>query len=133
MALVLRALLFVGGLFFVLMGIGFLLDPVGSGADFGIAPQGTLGLASMRADMTAFFVVAGGCMIWGGWARKGDPLLVTAALMAIAIIGRLYTLIVNGPHDEWFVPIIVEAVTVILALLGSRMLPHTALVPEESN
>lgn len=133
MALVLRALLFVGGLFFVLMGIGFLLDPVGSGADFGIAPQGTLGLASMRADMTAFFVVAGGCMIWGGWARKGDPLLVTAALMAIAIIGRLYTLILNGPHDEWFVPIIVEAVTVILALLGSRMLPHTALVPKESN
>lgn len=133
MALVLRALLFVGGLFFVLMGIGFLLDPVGSGADFGIAPQGTLGLASMRADMTAFFVVAGGCMIWGGWARKGDPLLVTAALMAIAIIGRLYTLIINGPHDDWFVPIIVEAVTVILALLGSRMLPHTALVPEESD
>lgn len=133
MALVLRALLFVGGLFFVLMGIGFLLDPVGSGADFGIAPQGTLGLASMRADMTAFFVVAGGCMIWGGWARKGDPLLVTAALMAIAIIVRLYTLILNGPHDEWFVPIIVEAVTVILALLGSRMLPHTALVPKESN
>ena len=133
MALVLRALLFVGGLFFVLMGIGFLLDPVGSGADFGIAPQGTLGLASMRADMTAFFVVAGGCMIWGGWARKGDPLLVTAALMAIAIIGRLYTLIVNGPHDDWFVPIIVEAVTVILALLGSRMLPHTARVPEESD
>ncbi|MDX1704786.1 MAG: hypothetical protein R3235_10890, partial [Altererythrobacter ishigakiensis] len=61
------------------------------------------------------------------------PLLVTAALMAIAIIGRLYTLILNGPHDDWFVPIIVEAVTVILALLGSRMLPHTALIPEESD
>ncbi len=132
MALVLRALLFVGGLFFVLMGIGFLLDPVGSGADFGIAPQGTLGLASIRADMTAFFIVAGGCMIWGGWARNGDPLLVSAALMGIAIIGRLYTLVLNGPHDGWFVPVIVEAVTVILALLGSRMLPHTALVPDES-
>lgn len=131
MALVLRALLFVGGLFFVLMGIGFLLDPVGSGADFGIAPQGTKGLASMRADMTAFFVVAGGCLIWGAWARKGDPLLVSAALMGIAIIGRLYTLVVNGTHDDWFVPVIVEAVTVILALIGSRMLPHTALVPDE--
>lgn len=131
MALVLRALLFVGGLFFVLMGIGFLLDPVGSGADFGIAPQGTMGLASMRADMTAFFAVAGGCLIWGAWARKGDPLLVSAALMGIAIIGRLYTLVVNGTHDDWFVPVIVEAVTVILALIGSRMLPHTALVPDE--
>ena len=132
MALVLRALLFVGGLFFVLMGIGFLIDPISAGADFGLAPQGTLGLASMRADMTAFFVVAGGCMIWGGWARKGDPLLVTAALMGIAIIGRLYTLVVDGPHDDWFLPIIVEAVTIIIALMGSRMLPHSALVPDEN-
>ncbi|NNF94090.1 MAG: DUF4345 family protein [Altererythrobacter sp.] len=133
MALVLRALLFVGGLFFVLMGIGFLLDPVGSGADFGIVPQGVLGFASIRADMTAFFVVAGGCMIWGAWARKGDPLLVSAALMGIAIFGRLYTLTVDGPHDGWILPIIVESVTVTLALLGSRMLPHTALVPGEDD
>lgn len=63
MIVMLRALLFVGGLFYVLMGVGFLLDPAGSGADFGIAPQGTMGLASIRADMTAFFLVAGGCLI----------------------------------------------------------------------
>ena len=130
MSLILRALLFVGGLFFILMGVGFLIDPVGSGADFGIAPQGTMGLASIRADMTAFFLVAGGCLVWGAWARKGDPLLVSAALMGIAIVGRLYTLAVNGPHDGWIVPIIVEAVTVILALTASRMLPHTALTEE---
>ena len=127
MVLVLRALLFVGGMFFVGMGIGFLLNPVSSGADFGMMPDGTLGLASMRADMTAFFVVAGGCLIWGGWARKGDPLLVTAALMGIAIIGRLLTLVLNGPHDGWWMPIVVESITVVLALVGSRVLPHTAL------
>ena len=132
MSLILRALLLVGGLFFILMGVGFLIDPVGSGADFGIAPQGTMGLASIRADMTAFFLVAGGCLVWGAWARKGDPLLVSAALMGIAIVGRLYTLAVDGPHDGWFVPIIVEAVTVILALTASRMLPHTALTEESA-
>ena len=130
MVLVLRALLFVGGLFFVLMGIGFLLDPAGAGADFGIAPQGVLGLASMRADMTAFFIVAGGCLIWGGWARKGDPLLVSAALMAIALIGRIVTLLVDGPHDDFFVPMLVEGLTVIIALTCSRILPHTAFEPE---
>ena len=92
MFVVLRALLLLGGIFYVAMGIGFLLNPVSSGADFGLAPQGTLGLASIRADMTAFFVVAGGCLIWGAWARKGDPMLVTAALMGIAFVGRLVTL-----------------------------------------
>lgn len=131
MILMLRALLFVGGLFFVLMGIGFLLDPVGSGANFGIAPQGTMGMASIRADMTAFFIVAGGCLIWGAYARKGDPLLVSAALMAIALIGRVVTLIADGPHDLFWQPMLVEAVTVIVALICSRVLPHHAFEDED--
>lgn len=131
MILTLRALLFVGGLFFVLMGIGFMIDPVGSGADFGIAPQGVMGLASIRADMTAFFVIAGGCLLWGAWARKGDPLLVSAGLMAIALIGRFVTLAVDGPHDEFWMPMVVEAVTVVLALICSRVLPHHAFEDED--
>lgn len=131
MIVILRALLFVGGLFYVLMGVGFLLDPAGSGADFGIAPQGTMGLASIRADMTAFFLVAGGCLIWGAWARKGDPLLVSAALMGIALFGRIVTLVIDGPHDGFILPMIVEGVTVVIALFCSRVLPHHAFESEE--
>lgn len=131
MILMLRALLLLGGLFFVLMGIGFLLDPVGSGADFGIAPQGTMGLASIRADMTAFFVVAGGCLLWGAWARKGDPLLVSAGLMIIALIGRIVTLFVDGPHDGFAMPMLVEAMTVLVALICYRVLPHHAFDDED--
>ncbi|MFZ9394470.1 MAG: DUF4345 family protein [Erythrobacter sp.] len=131
MILMLRALLLLGGLFYVLMGIGFLLDPTSSGADFGLIPQGTLGLASIRADMTAFFVVAGGCLLWGAWARKGDPLLVSAALMAIALTGRLVTLFVNGPHEAFWMPMLVEAITVMVALVCFRVLPHHAFDEEE--
>lgn len=131
MALVLRALLFVGGLFFVMMGIGFLFDPAGSGADFGIAANGAHGLASIRADMTAFFIVAGGCMIWGGWARNGDPLLVSAALMFIALVGRSIGLVQDGTYDGWWPPMVVEALTVILSLIASRILPHHALTADD--
>ena len=127
MVLVLRALLFIGGLFFVMIGIGFLFDPVGSGAGFGLTSDGAQGLATMRADMTAFFVVAGGCMIWGGWARKGDPLLVSAALMAIAIIGRIVGLVQDGAWDGFWSPMVVEAIVLTLSLIASRVLPHTAL------
>ncbi len=131
MILMLRALLFVGGLFFVLMGIRFLLDPVSAGADFGIPPQGTLGLASIRADMTAFFIVAGGCLVWGAYARKGVPLLVSAALMGIALVGRIVTLAIDGPHDLFWQPMVVEAVTAIVALICSRVLPHPAFEGED--
>lgn len=125
MLVMLRALLLLGGVFFILMGVGFLLNPVTSGADFGITAQGTMGLASIRADMTAFFVISGACLIWGTWLQKGDLLLVAAGLMGIAIIGRLVTLIVDGPHENWFVPVIVEVATVILALFGrSRLISN---------
>jgi hypothetical protein len=133
MWILLRAVLLLGGIFYGLLGIGFLINPVSSAADFGMVAQGTMGLASIRADMTAFFMVAGGCLIWGAWARKGDPLLVTAALMAFALIGRFVTLIADGPHDGWWTPMVAEAITVALALLGSRVLPHTALTPEQSD
>lgn len=122
MQVVLRALLLLGGVFFILMGLGFLLNPVGAGADFGLTAQGTMGLASIRADMTAFFVISGVCLAWGTWAQKGDLLLVAAGLMGIAIVGRLVTLAVDGPHQGWYVPIMVEVVTLALALWGRRSL-----------
>ena len=127
MVLVLRALLFVGGLLFCLMGVGFLLNPATMGGDFGLSAAGAHGLASIRADMTAFFLVAGGCMIWGGWARKGDPLLVSAALFGIAFIGRVVGLIQDGTFDGYLQPMIVEATAVVITLVASRVLPHSAL------
>ena len=126
MRLILTALLFVGGLFFVAMGAGFLLNPATAGADFGVIPEGIMGHASLRADFTAFFVVGGGCMIWGGWKRKGDPLLVSAALFAVALIGRAVNLAVLGSYQDFWLPMLVEAVAVILCVVGSRVLPHTA-------
>jgi len=126
MRLILTALLFVGGLFFVAIGAGFLLNPATAGADFSVIPDGIVGTASLRADFTAFFVVGGGCMIWGGWKRKGDPLLVSAALFATAFIGRAVNLIAMGPYDGFWMPMLVEAAATIICLTGSRILPHNA-------
>ena len=122
MQVILRALLLLGGAFFILMGLGFLFNPVGSAAGFGLAPQGTQGLASIRADMTAFFVISGICLAWGTWAQKGDLLLAAAGLFGVAIIGRLVTLAADGTYEGWYLPIIVEVAAVTLALWGRRSL-----------
>lgn len=127
MRLILTALLFVEGLFFLFMGAGFLLDPAGSGAGFALSPDNEAGLATIRADMTAFFLVAGGCMIWGAWKRKGDPLLVSAALFGIAFVGRAVNVLAVGSHEDFWLPMLVEAFTVVLCLIGSRALPHRVL------
>ncbi len=124
MRLILTALLFIAGLFFVFLGIGFLLTPASSGQGFGLTTSGVEGLATIRADMTAFFIVAGGCMIWGAWRRRGDPLLISAALFGLAFIGRAVNAIAAGPHDGFWAPMLVEALAVILCLAAYRMLPH---------
>ena len=89
MRLILTALLFVGGLIFVFYGISFLFMPSSIGPGFGLQPPTAMGWATMRADLTAFFLVAGGCMMLGAWRRSGDVLLVPAALCGIAIAGRV--------------------------------------------
>jgi hypothetical protein len=66
-------------------------------------------------------------MIWGAWKRNGELLLVPAALFGIAFTGRLVTAVVDGPTPQFWLPMIVEASTVIVTVLASRYLPHEAV------
>ena len=96
MRFALTALAMLGGILFTAVGLGFFFQPQSTGASFALLPDGIPGLAVMRADMTAFFVVGGCCMIWGAWKRNGELLLVPAALFGIAFVGRLVTALDTG-------------------------------------
>lgn len=124
MIMALRAGLVLGGVLLLFMGLGFLTDPAGSGADFGVSADGAHGLTSIRADFTSFFVVGGTCYIWGALARRPDPLIIGAALVLVAMTLRLVSLAVNGPFEGFIPPMVVEAVLGVLALTGARVLPH---------
>ena len=120
-----RGVLALGGLFYLFVGSQFLLFPVEQGGDFGLTANGNAGLSTIRADFAAFFGVSGGALLIGAWKRNGAVLLVTAALMGITLGGRLLSLALDGPYEAWFVPMLAEAITVILALVGSRILPES--------
>jgi len=124
MRIILTALIFVGGLFFLATGLGFLADPVNSGETFGLRAVDADGLATMRADMTAFFVIAAVCMLFGAWRRNGDVLLVPAGLFGIALLGRFVSIAVDGTEPGFWMPMTIEALTVIVLLVASRVLPH---------
>ena len=72
MRLVVTALVFLIGLFFVLFSLGFLFQPVSTGGLIGISAINGQGLTSLRGDVFAFFAIVGICMVWGAWKRKGD-------------------------------------------------------------
>jgi hypothetical protein len=132
MRFVLTALAMIGGIAFTVIGLGFFFVPDTAAASFALRPDGVAGLAVLRADMTAFFVVGGVCMIWGAWKRNGELLLVPAALFGIAFTGRLLGVIIDGPSPQFWLPMLVEAATVAITLLGSRHLPHDAVGEEHA-
>ncbi|MGX7953384.1 DUF4345 family protein [Tsuneonella sp. HG249] len=124
MRLILTALIFVQGLFFLLMGVNFLLMPESAGASFSLHPDGAAGLAVLRADFPALFFVGGGAMIWGAWKRNGELLLVPVAIFGIALLGRFVSVLADGTASGFWFPMLVEATAVVLSLVASRVLPH---------
>ena len=124
MRFVLTALIFLAGMVDLMLGIGFFVQPMESGRTFGLAPLGAQGLAVLRADMTAFFLVAAGCMMWGAWRRNGDLLLPPLALFAIAFTGRLLSAAVDGTYPQFWLPMAAEAFHVVLLAAAWRVLPH---------
>ena len=126
MRFVLTALIFVIGLFDLLMASSFLMTPLSAGQSLGVGPIAGVGagLSTIRADFTSFFGVAGFAMLWGAWRRNADLLLVPLLLFAVTLTGRAIDLVLSGPYPGWPMPMAVEAVEVVLLLAGWRMLPH---------
>ncbi len=124
MTLVLQVILALGGLFYIGLGGQFLFNPVEQGADFGLTGNGNQGLSTIRADFAAFFGVAGGSLLIGAWQKNGPVLLVAAALMGITLLGRLFSVAMDGTYEAWFVPMIAEGITVVLAVLGLQTFPE---------
>lgn len=124
MRFVLTALIFLFGLFDLMIGLSFLLNPAETAVGFGLAANGLQGLSTLRADFTAFFGVVAVCMMIGAWRRNGDLLLVPAAVMGIAVTVRGLSLAIDGTYPGWQVPMLVEALHVALLVAAWRVLPH---------
>lgn len=101
--------------FFTILGVQGVLDPATFTETFGIGIDGAAA-NTVRADLSAFFLVAAGGAAIGalvpGWTRA---LLVPAALYGTALIGRLIGTamgdLVNGAIVQ---AMIIEALTVAL-------------------
>lgn len=123
---VLRAALLLLGVFYLLVGAGFLVDPARLGETFGVSGNGPPGLSTMRADFTAFFWVLGGTLAWSAWRGRGGALWAAAALIAIAVAGRGASLMLDGTYPGAARPMVVEGLTLLLALAGIRLLGRKA-------
>ncbi|QLC21897.1 DUF4345 family protein [Parasphingopyxis sp. CP4] len=126
MAILVRILVLLLGLFNIFLGISFLFNPAEMAGDFFLEPQGIQGLATIRADYPAFFLTAGGFALYSAWKQSGWPLLVPMCLMSIAIIGRVVSLALDGEAPTAFQPMVVEAIMIAISVIGYRVFGRSA-------
>lgn len=124
---VVRALVGLAGLFNLVLGLGFLIDPAQAGLRFFLLSLGTQGLATMRADFTAFFVTGGTFALVAAWRAWRAPLLVPLMLLGIAIGGRAISLIADGAPGKAFTPMAAEALMIAMLALGWRYFDREAV------
>ena len=126
MVLTMRIAVGVVGLFNLLLGLGFLFRPAEAAARFALSPIGTQGLATIRADFTAFFLTGSVFALVGAWRADCKPLLVTLVLLSVALTGRLVSIAADGMVSTTLPPMAAEALMIGVVLLARRAFcnPH---------
>lgn len=108
------------GLFNLLLGLSFLFSPALGAQRFFLTPVGSQGMATIRADFTAFFATGAIFALVGAWRTWRTPLLVPMFLLLIAIGGRGVSLVLDGAASSAYPPMMVEAVMIAVLALGWR-------------
>lgn len=119
--MLLRGLIVLWGALFALVGLQGLFGSAPYFEMFGITGNATA-INTVRADLSAFFLVAaGGALLGGVRPDLARVLLVPAALFGTALIGRAIGLALGDPaNDDIVRAMVVEGVSVALMLLAMR-------------
>lgn len=119
----LKIIVIVLGLVFLALGARYLLDPAGTGEQFGLSPVAANGLATLRADMFALFGVCGLAALVGAWRNDRKLLLVPVAICVLALVGRFVSFLVEGASSGMVEAVAVEVISAAILLVASQVLP----------
>ncbi len=106
-------------LLFVATGLRWLIDPAGVAPELGLTLESGLGLSTQIGDLSAFFLVAGLCILVGLVTAERIWFYPSVMLLIIAALGRT---VAWSLHGAMFAPqlIVFEIVVALILLLGSR-------------
>ena len=108
-------------LLFIVMGLRWLINPAGISPDLGLSLQTGLGLSAQIGDFSAFFLVAGLCILYGLVTSQPIWYYPPAMLLTLAAIGRTVAWILHGA-DFATSAILFEITVASLLLFASKNL-----------
>ena len=100
----------------VLMALALWFNMEAMLPQMGISATGTLGRATVRADIAGLFMGIGLMMTMAAWKMSRSWAFGALVLVGSAIAGRLVGVLVDGGSPEIWPPIIVEAVAILILL-----------------
>ena len=123
MITVVRIALFGLGVLTLPLAAGFLLTPARVALRLGLEPTGPVGLSTLRGDFFALFLMFGLSAIYASVRNRSDVLIIPMIMIAVIILGRLFSAVVDGSGPEALPLIAVEVVMLAIVVLGYRTLP----------
>lgn len=123
MITIVRIALFGLGVLTLPLAAGFLLTPARVALRLGLEPTGPVGLSTLRGDFFALFLMFGLSAIYASVRNRSDVLIIPMIMIAVIILGRLFSAIVDGSGPEALPLIAVEVVMLAIVFLGYRTLP----------
>ncbi len=122
---ILRGLVGLVALFNLTIGVGFLLAPARLAAVLFLAPVGSQGLATLRADFSGFFIGGSVFALLAAVRGRAAPLRVPLVLLALAFAGRCLSLVVDGVGPHALPPMAIEAAMLVVLGLAYRAFDRT--------
>ena len=105
------------------LAAGFLLTPARVALRLGLEATGPVGLSTLRGDFFALFLMFGLSAIYASVRNRSDVLIIPMIMIAVIILGRLFSAVVDGSGPEALPLIAVEVVMLAIVFVGYRTLP----------
>lgn len=121
MIIITRMLVGLIGLLFAFLAAGFLLNTQVQANNVGITALSVQGFATVRADIGGFFAFCGGLCLYAAATKSTRVLWPVILLIALAFAGRALSLLLNGPGEMFYVPMVAEVIIVAI-LYWARLL-----------
>ncbi len=123
MITIVRIALFGLGVLTLPLAAGFLLTPARVALRLGLEATGPVGLSTLRGDFFALFLMFGLSAIFASVRNRSDVLIIPMIMIAVIILGRLFSAVVDGSGPEALPLIAVEVVMLAIVFVGYRTLP----------
>ena len=123
MKIILRGVLGLCGGLALLLALGFLVQPETSGARLGLTAAGSVGLSTLRGDMTGLFALIGVFSLTAAVRQRAIFLVAPAMLVSTILTGRGVSAAVDGSGAGALPLIGVEVVMLAIMLWGLKALP----------